>query len=600
MLSPMSVSKLSINTRVLLYFSRFQMRPKYRLNRIIVILFSILSVLSWDIAVPYFFKDLIDTITPLTPPLEPGVINTILTPITLMAAAYCLGFIFNVGIHYATSICSPIIIRDMEQEAFEKVQSFSYDFYADNFIGALVAQIRRLSDAYLSIEFEVFENLFKVITKIIAVFLAIYFFAPSALFYTMFWAASFLIIVKLMLTRKMQHDRKAAAYDSEATSTLADSLGNFLSTIIFNGHEREKQRFYKSLSKKTDYFKKSWLWSCGIFATQYGLNIVIQLFILYACVMLWTQGQISVGSIVFLQSLFMNLSNTLVEFGNSLKSIYRSLAKAEEMVLTHELQPSLKDTETPISSKITAGKIQFKDVQFSYGDKKNVFSNFNVTIKPGEKIGIVGPSGSGKSTFVKLLLRFMDPESGRILIDGQDISHITMADLRENISYVPQEPALFHRSLSENIAYGRPNADFEDIKKVAKDAYIDDFIDGLPEGYDTLVGERGIKLSGGERQRIAIARAMIKKSPILVLDEATSSLDTQGEKYIKKAFEKLMKNRTTIVIAHRLSTIAQLDRILVLNKGEIVEDGTHAALLKIKNGLYAQLYKNQKDGMIEG
>ena len=233
------------------------------------------------------------------------------------------------------------------------------------------------------------------------------------------------------------------------------------------------------------------------------------------------------------------------------------------------------------------------------GQGDTLFHDFSLTVNPGEKIGLVGSSGSGKTTLTKLLLRFADIDSGEIAIDGQDIAEVTQASLREQIAYVPQEPLLFHRSVRENIAYGRPDATDTEIEKAAKKAGAYDFIVNLQDGFDTLVGERGVKLSGGQRQRIAIARAILKNAPILILDEATSALDSESEALIQKSLETLMKNRTSIVIAHRLSTIAKLDRIIVLENGRIVEDGTHDQLLAKKRGVYAKLWARQSGGFIE-
>jgi ATP-binding cassette subfamily B protein len=254
-------------------------------------------------------------------------------------------------------------------------------------------------------------------------------------------------------------------------------------------------------------------------------------------------------------------------------------------------------TTTPI--KIQNGAITFHDVTFTHdGNDEQLFDAFNLTITPGERIGLVGPSGSGKTTLTRLLLRFSDVDGGEITIDGQNITEVTQDSLREQVAYVPQEPMLFHRSLRENIAYGKPGATDEEIREAAKQANALDFIEKLPEGFETMVGERGVKLSGGQRQRIAIARAILKDAPILVLDEATSALDSESERLIQESLEKLMKGRTSIVIAHRLSTIAQLDRIIVLENGHITEQGSHQTLLK-QDGTYAKLWSHQSGGFIE-
>jgi ATP-binding cassette subfamily B protein len=260
---------------------------------------------------------------------------------------------------------------------------------------------------------------------------------------------------------------------------------------------------------------------------------------------------------------------------------------------------SVKDPINPQAININKGAIEFNDVSFKYDDSNSLFKNFNIVIARGQKVGLVGPSGGGKSTITKLLLRLMDIQKGQISIDGQDISQIRQDELREHIAYVPQEPILFHRSLKENIAYGNPSASDEDIIKASKSSHADEFIKDLKDGYDTLVGERGVKLSGGQRQRIAIARAMLKtKSPILLLDEATSALDSENEKLIQDGLWRLMQNRTVIVIAHRLSTIQHMDRILVIDKGSVIEDGRHQELILKKDGVYAKLWQRQSGGFI--
>jgi ATP-binding cassette subfamily B protein len=284
---------------------------------------------------------------------------------------------------------------------------------------------------------------------------------------------------------------------------------------------------------------------------------------------------------------------------NSVRNYNRAFGDASDMTAILQIEPEIKDPSEPEKPQISQGSIEFKNLDFTHdGAGGALFRGLNIQIKPGEKVGLVGHSGSGKTTLTRLLLRFSDIDGGEILVDGQNIAHITQDDLRRHIAYVPQEPIMFHRSLMENIRYGQQEADDEAIYTAAKVAHADDFIRGLPEGYATLVGERGVKLSGGQRQRIAIARAMIKNAPILVLDEATSALDSESEVLIQDALWKLMEGRTAIVIAHRLSTIQKMDRIVVLDNGAIVEQGSHRQLLR-KKGTYAKLWAHQSGGFID-
>jgi ATP-binding cassette subfamily B protein len=284
--------------------------------------------------------------------------------------------------------------------------------------------------------------------------------------------------------------------------------------------------------------------------------------------------------------------------GRSLTKALKALTDMKEIVDILDEVPDILDPEKPEKLRMKNGQIVFDSVSFKYKEGSAVFADLNLTIQPGERIGLVGHSGAGKSTITKLLLRFADVSVGQILIDGQDIRLVTQDDLRSVISYVPQESILFHRSIRDNIAYSKPEATEFEIEDAARKAHAHEFIIKLSKGYDTLVGERGVKLSGGERQRVAIARVMLKNSPILVLDEATSSLDSISESYIQEAFDELMKGKTTLVIAHRLSTIQKMDRIVVLEDGKVVEIGTHKELIKNK-GKYADLWEHQSGGFVD-
>ena len=309
-------------------------------------------------------------------------------------------------------------------------------------------------------------------------------------------------------------------------------------------------------------------------------------------------GTMSAGGVIMIFILGNRFGHQIWRLGGAMKRFSSDISDCVESIEILEKEPEVKDRENFEECRIERGKISFENVSFTYKNGDHVFENFSLVIPAGQRVGVVGKSGSGKSTLIRLLLRFYDIDAGFIKIDGQDISKIKRNDLRNHFAYIPQETVLFHRSLYENISYGKFNAERDEVMSASKDAYVDEFVHNLEDGYNTKVGERGIKLSGGQRQRVGIARAMLRKDmPLLILDEATSSLDSMSEKYIQQSFEKLSQNRTTLVVAHRLSTIQKMDRIIVMDKGGIIEDGTHQELLQ-KNGFYAQLWNSQVDGFI--
>ncbi len=382
---------------------------------------------------------------------------------------------------------------------------------------------------------------------------------------------------------------------------LADTITN-VQTVKTFARESEELAHSDTLNATLREFRLSdWASAARTGSNRITVLLVFQFIMALLIIKLVHSDPALLGVSIFSFSFTITLSNRLFEVNTMLRQIEDALLQASP--LTEIILEEAEITDKPNAStlQVKGGDIAFSQVHFHYQDSnthQQVFSDLNVHIKPGEKIGLVGPSGGGKSTFTRLLLRFEDIESGSITIDGQNVADVTQRSLRSQIAYVPQEPLLFHRSIRENIAYGNPGAAQKDIVRAAKAAHADDFITQLPEGYDTIVGERGVKLSGGQRQRIAIARAILKDAPILVLDEATSALDSESEVFIQDALWKLMENRTTIVIAHRLSTIQKMDRILVLEDGAVTEQGTHAQLLKTK-GTYAKLWGHQSGGFIE-
>lgn len=491
--------------------------------------------------------------------------------------------------------------RDLANRVYNHLLAHSLSFHANSFSGSLIAQATRFASGHTAVmDIAVLQGVSLFVRSAIAIGI-IAFFSPLIAGAIFAWTLIFTWINIYLTRRRMPLSRRAAQADSTVTAHLADSVSNIGAIKAFAGEKAEAQGFYG----KTDSWaeRKFTSWSRGI---SHGtvtaiMMILLQFGILALSVHAVMTNQIQLGTLLLIQVYITMLMSALWNLTNLMRGLEQALSDAAEMTEVLDTPIEVKDPEQPEIPQINDGAIQFQDMTFTHNDAKageTLFRHFNLNVKGGEKIGLVGHSGSGKTTLTKLLLRFHDIDGGEIAIDGQDISHITQSDLRRHIAYVPQEPLLFHRSLRENIAYGKPDASDKEIENAAKQAHAIEFIEKLPEGLDTIVGERGVKLSGGQRQRIAIARAILKDAPILVLDEATSALDSESEKLIQDALKKLMKNRTAIVIAHRLSTIQNLDRIIVLADGEIVEQGTHTQLLR-KNGTYAELWKHQSGGFLE-
>lgn len=410
----------------------------------------------------------------------------------------------------------------------------------------------------------------------------------------------YIAIMYRRITKQLAVNTQVAEAESKETADLADAMTNIESIRAFGNEDYENERFKKSAD---NVLNASNILSKEVFKSEALSQIQTNTFQVVAVIgglIAVTTTNANISLLYLLISYTQSIVSQILQFSRLVRNVNRSLGDSVEMTRILALEPEVKDQAKPLKTRINRGGIVFDNVTFHYPNRENdpLFDGLNLRIKPGEKVGLVGPSGGGKTTITKLLLRFMDIQAGHILIDGQDIAMIKQQNLRQRIAYVPQEPMLFHRSIRENISYGDLNATKAEIEAIAKMAHANEFIDSLNEGYDTLVGERGIKLSGGQRQRIAIARAMIKNAPIFVLDEATSALDSVSEILIQDALWTLMNNRTTIIIAHRLSTIQQMDRIVVLNKGKIAEEGTHKELLRL-NGIYAELWSHQSGGFME-
>lgn len=520
--------------------------------------------------------------------------------IVLYALMLIIGhFTWRVVDHYMWHL-EMNVQRDMAEEVFDKLLNQTADFHANNFVGSLVSNNSKLLGSYVRVADTTIYQVFPMISTITFAAIVMLFRAPLYSLILVILSSLFVVIAFASSRGVRKASTRFAASESRQTGYLADALTNNMAVKSFASGQGERKAFHKVATQTHDLLlafskeQKRQMLALGgstrsITAAAFLVSVVSVMYF-----------HADIGTMFLILSYTALIAEQLFAFGNnSLRNYSRAVGDTIQMVDTLALVPEIQDPSNPEEVRITQGLVAFEEVSFTHsGSDEALFNNFNVRVKPGEKVGLVGHSGSGKTTFTRLLLRFSDIQSGQITIDGQNITAITQDDLRRHIAYVPQEPLLFHRSIRDNIAYGQPDADEQAVVAVSKMAHAHEFVSTLPQGYDTLVGERGVKLSGGQRQRIAIARAMLKNAPILVLDEATSALDSESEVLIQDALWKLMEGRTAIVIAHRLSTIQKMDRIIVMDKGKIVEEGSHKELLAM-GGAYAKLWAHQSGGFIE-
>lgn len=555
---------------------------------IFVIIYGAIDISLW----PYLSKLLVDKLA--TMPHEDAFQQ--IWPITILLIIFTVlpGLVWRVS-DYSWAKLIPALKKKITLESMDYVTRHSHNFFQNNFSGSLANKVRDLANSTPQILQVLLYNFVSVSLSLFIAFFALFSIHKAFAFGLVAWAILFIIMALKSAKKTSSMSIAIADQQSKIMGNIVDVLGNIANVKFFSRRNFEQKRVaqfqddYTVLSEKRGFFLLKFYTLHGLtFATYFAFCIV-------ALIWLYSKNLVTLGDFLMLFTINNWMIHSMWIAANELRTFLEELGTVEQALQIIDQPLEIKDGTEILH--VDKGEIIFENVEFGYKNSAALFAGKNITIKPGEKVGLVGHSGGGKTTFASLILRSFDVNSGRILIDGQDISKVTQDSLRDAIGLIPQDPSLFHRTLAENIAYGKNDASRDEIIEATQNAHAHDFITKLPQGYDSLVGERGIKLSGGQRQRVAIARAFLKNAPILILDEATSQLDSITENFIQDSLQKLMRDKTTLVIAHRLSTLQIMDRILVFDAGKIVEDGSHEELLAL-NGVYKKLWDAQVGGIL--
>jgi len=572
---------------------------KYKGRALLVLLLVAIAKIADNVIVPIFFKRLFDLLGGEIETTSAEIPALLIGTLLIILVLRLVGWVAWRSFAAVNNWFQPRVMADLTQTSHDYLHGHAYRYFSNSFTGSLVRKVNRLSRS-----FEVLADQFQFVfvplcVTVIGTMIVLWSRSPFIASVLIIWVVIYLIFNITFARWKTKYDFEKAKIDSEATGVLADSITNSTTVKLFTGHDYEKGLFKAVTERLRRARTFTWNVSEVMDAAQALLMIAIEFVMIYYAIKFWQEGILTIGDFALIQAYLITFFGVLWDIGRAIRYTYEALADADEMVEILEEPHEIQDSRYAKPLDVQTGRVEFKNVYFSFQKTRRVLKGFNLEIKPNEKVAFVGPSGAGKSTVTQLLFRFYDVERGKIYVGNQNIAKVTQESLRSQISLVPQEPILFHRTIMENIRYGRRDATDEEVMEAAKRAYAHDFIEELPDGYETYVGERGVKLSGGERQRVAIARAILKDAPILVLDEATSSLDSESEALIQDALAELMKDKTTIVIAHRLSTIMKMDRIVEIDDGKVVGSGTHKQLLRKKDSIYRKLWEIQAGGFLK-
>jgi ATP-binding cassette subfamily B protein len=548
-----------------------------------LILGAVIAAVACSVSTQYGVKLLVDALS-----AGPGNGSTPWTAFVFLVSLIAADNLLWRVASWTASYTFVQVTGDVRRDLFRHITQHSHHYFADRLPGVLTSRVTATSNAVFTIENMFFWN---VLPPCLATVAAIAFLVTVnwAMAVSLMAVAGIVVIVMFRFAargRPLHHDfaEKAADVDGE----MVDVVSNMALVKAFCGMMREHFRFDQTVDRELHARRRSLQYLEKLRLGHALVTVMLTLAMLGWAIHLWQQGAVSTGDVVLVCTLGISVLSATRDLAVALVDVVQHMARLTESLATLLVPHDLRDDPKATHLVHTGAQVVFENVQFAYPGGRQVFDGLNFEIRAGERVGLIGPSGGGKSTLVTLLQRFYDVDGGRILIDGQDIARVTQHSLREAIATVPQDTALFNRSLIENLRYGCPDASDEDVARAAHDARCSSFIADLPEGFDTIVGDRGFKLSGGQRQRISIARAFLKNAPILLLDEATSALDTEAEEEIRETLSRLMQGRTVIAIAHRLSTLRNFDRILVMSEGRLIEDGPPEILLKRK-GAYRQM-----------